>query len=148
MKASTGIRNFMLDTGSLAAALADGVLRIYSNSVPAPASADDAIPGGAVLLLEISDNASGVDGLDFGAAGNGVISKDISQVWSGAALASGTGAWFRHVLRADDGSASTTAPRLQGSVGLAGADLNMETVTFVESEVYPITAYNIALPTL
>lgn len=147
MKASTGIRNHMLATGSMAAALADGVLRIYSNSVAAPASADAAIPGGAVLLLEISDNASAVDGLDFGAAGNGVISKDISQIWSGAALASGTGLWFRHVLRADDGSASTTAPRLQGSVGLAGADLNMDTVDLVAEEIYPVTAYNVALPT-
>ena len=56
-KASTGLRNHMLTTGSLKAALDGGFLRLYSGVEPA--TADDAIPGGSTLLLTVfSDNVA------------------------------------------------------------------------------------------
>lgn len=147
MKASTGLRNHMLGTGSFANAMQDGVIRIYSDTTPAPATADAELPSGATLLAEISANNTGA-GLEFQAPALGVISKDPSQIWSGEAVATGTAAWFRFVVTTDDGSESDTDPRVQGTVGIAGADLNLETIAIVTSQLYPITAFNIALPTM
>lgn len=139
IKASTGLRNHLLATGSLAAALAGGKLRIFAAS-SAPATADDAETG--TLLVEISS-------INMAAAATaGVIAKASAETWSATVASTGTALYYRHVGSTDDGTSSTTQPRVQGTVGVAGADMNLSSVELTASATQTIDYYSIALPTL
>ena len=144
LKTSTGLRTKLLDDSSLADALYEGFIDIYTGTTPA--SADDAI-GGATLLCRVSVN-SGVTGLTFGAAANGTISKNGSEVWSGVNVASGTATFYRHVAPGDTGALSTTAPRIQGTVAIAGGELNLSSVALTSGATQTIDYYSVTLPTL
>lgn len=143
IKTSTGLRNAMLATGSAKAALDGGRINIYAGTPPA--SADDAV-GGATLLCAITLNSTGTGILFDTAAVNGVLAKKPSETWSGAIASTGTAAWYRHVAAADDGTLSTTAPRIQGTVALIGADLNIDP-NFISGQTKAIEHYVVALPT-
>ena len=143
IKTSTGLRNAMLATGSAKAALDGGRINIYAGAAPATA---DAAVGGATLLCAITLNSTGTGILFDTAAVNGVLAKKPSETWSGAIAATGTAAWYRHVAAADDGTLSTTAPRLQGTVALIGADLNCDP-NFISGQPKVIDHYVVALPT-
>lgn len=125
MKRSTGLRNYMLASGSFKQALAGTVIRVYGGT--APASADDAI-GAATLLCTISVDGDGTGVTLDATASGGVITKNTSEVWTGDVTASGTATFFRMEFAADTGAFSTTAVRMQGTVGLVGADLNFSSV--------------------
>lgn len=123
MKYSTGLRNHLLATGSLKAALDTGLIKIYSGTVPA--TADAAVSGDATLLCTVS-----VDGLGGGlsleaTAASGQIQKSAAEVWKGTAQANELATWFRFSPSTDDGSESATIKRLQGTVAQAGADMNL-----------------------
>lgn len=126
MKRSTGLRNYMLATGSFKAAMDGKVIKVYAGT--APASADDAV-GAATLLCTISVDGTGT-GVTFEAVpASGTISKDTGEVWTGDVVANGTASFFRMLTTADDNSYSTSAVRMQGTVGLVGADLNFSSVS-------------------
>ena len=145
IKASTGLRNHMLGSGSLKSALDGGRINIYAGA--APSSADGAV-GAATLLCSVSLNSTAT-GIDMdAAAASGVLSKAPGQVWSGVNVASGTAAWYRHVGPDDDGTLSTTAPRLQGDVALSGADLNISNTSLTSGATQTVDFYSVALPTL
>ena len=134
--------------GSLADIFHDGIIRIYSGTQPT--NADTAFAG--TLLLSVTA-ASGAfvagafdNGLEFGAAASGAISKN-SEVWSGVAAASGTAGWFRLMANATDASgASTSLPRVDGSIGTSGADLNMSSTTITSGQTYTIDTFTLTLP--
>ena len=126
MKRSTGLRNYMLASGSFKAALAGTVLRIYGGA--APASADESI-GSAVLLCTISVDGDGIGVTLDATASGGVIVKNPSEVWTGDVTTTGTASFFRMEFAADTGAFSTSAVRMQGTVGLVGADLNFSSVS-------------------
>lgn len=144
-KVSTGLRNSMLTDDSFAGLMINSKLRIYSGPVPTSA---DAVLSGATLLCEISDNNTGGP-LSFEAtAVDGALSKLSSQVWSGECVSSGTASFYRLVDNADDGTASTTAARVQGSIGVAGADMNISNPSLVSLALQPVDYFSVALPTL
>jgi hypothetical protein len=145
-KFSTGLRNKMLDNGSFKATMALGFIKIYG-SASAPASADDAVPGGATLLCTISNNSTGTGINMAAAAASGAIPKLASETWSGVNAATGVALWFRHVAVGDDGTLSTTQARVQGAVGTAGAELNLSNTTLTSAATQTITSYSVALPT-
>lgn len=144
LKVSTGLRNAMLSTGSLVAGLGSPLIMVYGGTVPATADAD--VTG--TLLCIISLNSTG-DPLGFDPATGGTLPKAAAEVWSGTNVASGTATHFRIVDSAfpDDGTASTTQMRLQGTCGTAGADLNMSSVNLTAGATQTIDASNITLPT-
>lgn len=147
LKASTGLRNYVLETGALRDALDLGFIDIY-NGTP-PASADDAIGslGTNTLLVRISNNSTAT-GLTFAAAAaSGTIEKESSETWAGTAVASGTATFYRHVSASDTGASSTTESRLQGTVANAGAELNMSDANIVLSASQKIDYYLTNLPT-
>lgn len=142
MKISTGLRNGLLVTGSLKSQLDSGVIKIYSGAEPA--SADDAVTG--TLLCTISVNSTGT-GITFETTATaGVLAKKSSEVWSGVNAATGTAGYFRHVQPGDTGVSSTTQKRIQGTVAVAGADLNLSAVGLTSGATQTIDYYNIALP--
>lgn len=144
-RVSTGLRNYMLATGSFKTAMDSGFLKLYSGSVPA--SADDSL-GAAVLLVTISLNSTAT-GITFETtAVSGVLSKKSSETWSGVVAASGTASFFRFIAVGDTGVLSTTEKRVQGSVGVAASELNLSSVALTSLAVQTINHFNVALPTL
>lgn len=146
-KASTALRNKLLDTSPFRTVFNLGFLKIYAG--PVPASADDALIGGThTLLVTISNNSTGT-GLTFAAAAaNGAITKNLAETWSGVTIAAGLASFYRLVTAADTGGASTTEARLQGTIATSGADLNLTTVSLLVSTTYPVDAYSVSVPTL
>lgn len=143
-KTSTGLRNGMLAGSSLKEQLDGGFVKLYAGTVPA--TADDAI-GSATLLCTISVDSTGT-GVNFAAAAvAGALSKSDTEVWSGVNTATGTATFFRHVAAADDGTLSTTAPRIQGAVATAGAELNLTSANLTTGATQTIDYYSAALPT-
>ena len=65
MKRSTGLRNYMLATGSFKQAIEGSVLSIYAGPVPPTA---DAPITGATLLCTISAGGTGVGAIEVGFA--------------------------------------------------------------------------------
>ena len=144
VKASTGLRKGLLDSASLKEQLDDGFMKLYSGTVPATA---DAALGGATLLCTLSVNSTGV-GISFDTTATGdMLSKAPGEIWSGTNAVSGTATFYRHVAAADDGTLSTTAPRLQGTIAVAGADMNLSNVALVNGAPQTLAYYSVTLPT-
>jgi hypothetical protein len=144
-KFSNGLRNAMLDSVSLRTKLSGAKMKIYSG--PVPATADDSI-GGASLLCTISNDATAT-GLTFAAsASDGTITKTVAEIWRGVNAASGTASFYRIEEAADTGALSTTLARIQGTIAVAGADLNLSSVTLTAAASQTIDNYVVALPTL
>lgn len=143
IKASLGLRNKMLDTNSFDALMNLGFIRIFTGA--GPASADDAATG--TLLVIISLNSTGT-GISFATtASAGTIQKAAAEVWSGVNAATGTAGYYRFVAPGDTGAASSTEARIQGTVGTAGADLNLSSVALISGATQTIDFFSVAFPT-
>lgn len=143
MMISTGTAKGLLDSGSLKALLAGMVLRIYGGTVPA--SANDSV-GSATLLCVVTANGSG-DPLSFEAAAVGnVIEKSSSETWEGENVATGVATFCRLELDSDDGTASSTAVRIQGDVGTAGRFLNLSSTSLTVGATQAVDSLAIAMP--
>lgn len=131
IRLSTQLRNNLAGTTGFASTFANGVVEIYSGSQPA--SADAAVTGTLLGVITLGSGAftpgSPTNGLTFAAASGGAVSK--SGVWSCSGLAAGVAGWFRLKGNAvDAGGVSTVLPRLDGSVAVSGADMNLSNITF------------------
>lgn len=144
---SRGLRNSMLVSDSFKALMEANdncKLQIYSGTPPS--TARDAIPAGATLLVEIMEDDD--TGLLFdSAASQGVLAKDPNQVWQGTVQNGGEATFYRLVADGDSGNASNTEPRLQGEVGLSGAELNLSDVQLVSGAVQTIDYFVVNFPT-
>lgn len=143
MKRSTGLRNHLLVTGSLKSALDGKIIKIYSGTEPATADADI---GSAVLLCTISVDGTGTGVTMDSTAVAGQVTKNPSEVWIGDILVSGTASFFRMCTSADSNGASSTAIRLQGTVGLVGTDLEFGNVTFTSGDARRLNYFVAAVP--
>lgn len=145
LKVSTGLRNGMLDSGSVKDQMDGGRINIYAGAVPA--SADDAL-GGATLLSVITVNSTGT-GINFDTAAVGdTLSKAPSEVWSGVNVASGIATFYRHVADGDTAALSATEPRIQGEIGVVGKELNLSSVNLSNGATQTIDFYAIVAPSL
>lgn len=142
-KVSTGLRNHMLASGSLRAALANGKIRILSG--PEPASADAAETG--TLLCVIDKDGAGAGFTLDSTASDGVISKVPGDVLQGTNLATGVAGYYRHVGSADTGAVSLTEPRIQGRISTSGAEANFSSVNLVSGATQTADTYSVNLPT-
>ena len=126
LKISTGLRNGVLVTGSLKSQLDGKVVKIYGGAVPDDA---DAALGAATLLCTVSVGGTGT-GVTFESTPvDGAIVKTASETWSGTNVATGTATFWRIATNADDGSASTSAVRVQGTFGGASGLLSNPALT-------------------
>ena len=143
LKASTGLRNAMLTTGSLKSQLDLGFIKIYAGSVPADA---DATLGAATLLCTITKNGDGVTGLTMATPAVGGALQKATEVWSGTNATSGTASFWRFIKTGDTGGASTTDLRLQGLAATSGSELVMTSVTLAGGAPQNIDYFSVALP--
>lgn len=145
IKSSTGLAAHLMVTGSAKGAFDAGFIKVYSGAEPATADAE--VTGD--LLWTISKDGDGT-GLTFDAAAVGrAMVKTVAHTWGGATTA-GTAGYWRLVAAADDGTLSTSAPRLQGSCGsTAGADLYMSSTTLTTDAALlakTLSAFSVELP--
>jgi len=148
LKTSTGLRNYVLDTGPVITALDLGFIKIYSGIPPLTADAALGSAGANTLLATISNNDTGT-GLTFEAVAlDGTLEKKSTETWSSTAVGTGTASFYRHVSASDTGADSSTEPRYQGTVSTIGADLNMSEPAIVALSLQTIDYYLINLPTL
>ena len=145
--ASTGLRNKVLDTGSIKSVLAGGFIHVYSSTIGnIPATADAAIdPGVHTKLLTVYGDGIST-GLNLGTASGGAIGKAPAETWAGTVLATGNAVFFRYVGSADTGALSTTQPRLQGRVGVSGAELNISSLALTSGNTQAVNFISISLP--
>lgn len=135
--------------GSLKDVMRDGIIKIYSGSQPE--DADTAVSGTLLLALTVSSGAFVAGAFDNGLEFeddplSGEIEKN-SDVWSGVGLADGTAGWFRFSANpTDNGTSSTTLPRIDGSVGTSGSDLVMASTYIVTDRTYTADQFKITRP--
>lgn len=138
---STGLRDFLAVSGSLKDALTGCSINIYAGAVPPNADAD---LGGATLLCSLTGAPDGIEFEDAPVAG--VLIKSAAQTWEGTNVASGTATFFRVVAEGDTGGGSTTDVRLQGTVGILGADLEMSQINLVNGEPLAVNSGAFTIP--
>lgn len=105
------------------------------------------ITGGTYVAMTGGVNAA--NGLNFGAAVLGVLSKD-SDTWSGTAVATGTAGWFRVRGRGDDGTAADSSkvfPRFDGAISTSGAQMNLGSTTITSGAPFIVPVAAFTLPT-
>ena len=145
-KFSTGMRDAMIDGSSAKALLTGCVMRIYEASA-APADADAAETG--TLLMVLSAGGTGA-GFSFDAVtGEAALVRAAAQVWKTDAIgAGGTMSYFRMVAPTDNGAQSTSAVRVQGTVGAAaGADMMVSNADVVAGGPWILNYFRLTLPT-
>lgn len=130
VRLSTGLRNNLAGSTGFAATFANGIIEVRTGTQPA--TADAAATGTLLGTVTLNSGAfvagSPTNGLTFAAATGGAVSK--SGVWSFNGIAAGTAGWFRLKGNAMDNDAlSTTLPRLDGSIAVSGADMNLSNIS-------------------
>jgi hypothetical protein len=129
---STAARNA---AANAIAALADagaGAGTIQVRTGAQPATPDDPATGTLLATFTLADPA-------FGAAVAGVATLDATPPLSATGVADGTAGWFRMLD-------STGAAVLDGTVGVAGQQLNLNTTTISTSVAVEITSGTLTMP--
>lgn len=97
----------------------------------------------------MTGGVNAVNGLNFGSAAAGVLSKDTGDTWSGTVALGGVAGWFRVRTSQDAGSAIDSAaahPRFDGSISTSGAQMNLGSLTLTLSAPFIIPAAAFTLP--
>jgi hypothetical protein len=116
---------------------------VYTGTQPASA---DAVKTGTKLYT-LSKDGLGVDGLTWGEAVSGVVSKTVGEAWKGTAIAAGVAGWFRCYQFGDDPDlASTTMARFDGAIATSGAEVNMSNTTIELDAVQTATSFTYTQP--
>jgi len=152
---STGCLNLLLgesgvDTGAngLRGIFKDGIIEIYSGVKPA--SANNAATGTLLAKVTLDGGAftDGVatNGLEFDAPSGAVLSKAAAEDWRYTGITDGTAGWFRlRANAADNGLASTTLPRIDGTIGTTSGDMLLSNVNIVTGAPGTVDIFNITL---
>jgi|KBSMisStaDraftv2_1062788.scaffolds.fasta_scaffold01044_4 hypothetical protein len=143
IRLSTGLRNKTLESG-FKPALDNGFLFIYPGSQP---TNPDAAASGT-LLGKVSASADDVTGLTFQVpAVLGVLSKTADELWQFIGLVDGQAGWFRFAEAGDNpASPSSTAARLDGTIGTAGADVDIGNSNIKTGAVNTVDRFTVTLP--
>jgi hypothetical protein len=98
----------------------------------------------------ISGGVAAVNALTFAPVVAGVLSKPSATVWSFVGLAVGTAGWFRlYASDADAGGAVSAAPwpnRMDGSIAVSGADLNLSNIAISVGSPNTIDTFSVTVP--
>lgn len=137
--------------GSLRDILQNGIIEIRSGTQPA--NADAAATGTLLGTITVGSGAftpgTETNGLEFGTASSGEISKASGETWSFAAIATGTAGHFRFKHNATDDDSADTGfiyPRIDGSISTSGGDFNMTTTSITDTYTYTVNSFKFTLP--
>jgi len=142
---STGFVNAVNVTGSVKTIMNDSVLHIFGGASQ-PATADAAETGTLLMIVTVDAGAfvSGApgNGLSMDASVGGVLSKTAAEAWEGLGLAAAstgtTATWYRWYGNTVVTGISTTAIRVDGSVGTSSTN-ELQLTNAVIAENSPLT---------
>jgi len=142
LRLSTKLRTNLAGTTGFAATFANGIIEIRTGTQPA--TADSAVTGTLLGTVTLNSGAftPGVatNGLTFATAADGAVSK--SGVWSFNGVANGTAGWFRLKGNAADADLLGTGdPRLDGSIAVSGADMNLSNISISVSRPTTVDSF-------
>lgn len=163
---SLALRNALLEGSSVKEELDGGFLYFYAGPVPADAdTALDMVDDHTQLAKLAADDPpvdAGVTGLTFEAAAtNGALPKTAAESWAALVHFNGaddaqagvgplTAAFFRFCGPGDDGRAAgtTSTPRIQGTIAVAGADINMTSASLSDNGTNEVglAAFEVRMP--
>jgi hypothetical protein len=86
--------------------------------------------------------------MDYNAA-DGVMTKDTTQSWTGAALVTGTAGWFRYkgsVVDAGSLDSNDVFLRMDGTIATSGAEMNMSSTAVVAAAVQTVSEFEFTIP--
>lgn len=98
----------------------------------------------------LTGGVTAVNGLRWGSSAAGILTKDTTQVWSGVAAVTATAGWFRFEAAVLDGlgaDVTESVIRLDGSIGISGAELNMGSPAIVGGVTQRVDSFTLTLPT-
>lgn len=147
VRLSTGLRNNLAGSTGFAATFANGIIEVRTGTQPA--TADAAATGTLLGTVTLNSGAftpgTATNGLTFNAAAGGAVTK--SGVWSMVGVAAGTAGWFRLKGNALDNDAlSTTLPRLDGSIAVSGADMNLSNISISPGAPSTVDSFTFTFP--
>jgi len=142
MLISTGLRNAILTALATEFEGATAEIELYSGTVPSTADADIS---GNTLLGTISTDGDGT-AITFEDPSDGILIKATAETWTVTPIATGTASFYRLVLSTDAGGLSTTASRIQGTVGTANTDMLVDSTTFTTGVSRNVTSFSIGMP--
>ena len=123
------------------------VIRVYEGS--APSDADAAETG--TLLLEITKDGGAftagqsTNGFEFDAIASGVLSKK-SDTHKDDGITDGTAGYYRHYNNQFVTGASTSAIRMQGTVGTASAQFILSSTSIESGATVTLDSYTLTQP--
>lgn len=140
---STGLRNAVFNGSDWTNLWDAGRLDIYDDSGTRPADADATEVGGGTILAQITLPTPAF----AASAASGAIAK--AGTWQDAsANATGTANWFRMYDSALTTGASTTAVRMDGTVGLNTGtfDIEFDNIAFTAADPITIDTFSVSIP--
>lgn len=140
LRFSTGAVNGLAGTRGLKDLLQGGFADLFTGGQPA--DADYAETGSKLLRLSIS---SGTAGLTFGTAAAGALPKS-ADVWSGLVTLAGVPGWFRFYGTGGTSGSSSTEVRIDGNVGVSGADLVLSNSSLALNSTLTIDVFTLTVP--
>jgi len=150
VKYSTGTLHKLLGSQDLRTQFVNSVIDIYSGAQPA--DADSVATGTKLARVTIAAGAftegQPANGLNFDPPVGAVLSKAAAETWQYTGIAAGTAGWFRLRGNAvDSGAASTTLPRIDGSIsGTTGSgDMKLSNLTVAAGSPGTIDTFTITL---
>lgn len=148
LRLSTGLRDKLLGAQSFKDIMAGGVIRVFPGVQPQ--SADEAEGASHLAQITVGSGAftpgQAPGGLRFGAPELGAIAKDPTEIWSGAAVASGTAGWFRFYANDLTTGQSDVAARFDGAISTSGAQLNMSSTALTSGATTTIDSFTVTMP--
>ena len=151
LKLSNGARTQLAGTMGLKDLFNGGFLHIYSGGQP---TTPDVAETGSLLVRIAVDSytgANGTGGITFGTAADGVLPKSAS-VWSGTIGVGGVAGYFRLLgtggttgVMGTTGTAGTGV-RIDGNVGLSGADLVLANSTLALGATLTVDTFSLTVP--
>ena len=149
LRLSTGMREKMVSTLTIKELLDGGFMDIFTGSQPLTADAVE--PGVKIVRISSTSGTAASDGLRFGTALGGVL-PITTPIWSGIVKTAGVAGWWRFYGTGGTsgvaGSAGTngTAIRMDGNVGISGADLNLSHTNLALDSTLTIKTFSITQP--
>jgi hypothetical protein len=143
IQVSTKFKELILGANSFESIFNGGRILVYSGSKPSTAD----MPASGTLLGQIT--ADGETWFPDGVAGGLTFSRSsvyamklAAQPWKLVKSAAGTAGWFRLVGPVEDpGGLSYSHPRIDGSVGVSGTDLVLQSTNFIPGGIVPIDQF-------
>ena len=100
--------------------------------------------------VAVTGGVTALNGLRWGGSLAGVLAKDSTQTWSGAAVATGTAQWFRFEAAVIDAGALDSiaaVSRMDGTVATSGAELNLSNTAIQNTATQTIDTFTVTEPT-